>query len=236
LADGSTSNIHILAIDYRGFGLSTGSPTETGIIIDGIAAVNWAINVAKVPSSRIVILGQSLGTAVTAAVVERYAKEGVDFAGVVLVAGFTTLTELLPSYSIAGWLPILAPLKTSPALFRLWSNYIVDKWPSATRIANFVRLSKRVRLFIVHAKDDAEIPWTNAEGLFLAAANATTEKGMDFSLIEKMKSRNTVDMGDGAFISTWKSGNDKIIREEIVAYGRKLPDSPTSTHRANISL
>ncbi|EHL01817.1 hypothetical protein M7I_2170 [Glarea lozoyensis 74030] len=155
----------------------------------------------------------------TAAVVEHYAQEGVDFAGVVLVAGFTTLTELLPSYSIAGWLPILAPLKSSPALFRLWSNYVVDKWPSATRIANFVRLSKRVRLFIVHAKDDAEIPWTNAEGLFLAAANATTEKGMDVSLIQKMKSRNTVHMGDGAFISTWKSGNDKIIREEIVAYG-----------------
>jgi abhydrolase domain-containing protein 12 len=159
---------------------------------------------------------------VTAAVVEHYAKEGVDFAGVMLVAGFTALSDLLPNYSIAGWLPILSPLKSSSVLLRLWSHYIVDKWPSATRIANFVRLSKRVRLFIVHAKDDFEIPWTNAEGLFLAAANATTVKGMNFSLIEKMKLRNTINMGDGAFISTWKAGDDKIIREEIFAYGRKL--------------
>lgn len=179
------------------------------------------MNIAKVPPKRIVILGQSLGTAVTAAVVEHYAKQGVDFAGVVLVAGFTALSDLLPNYSIAGWLPLLSPLKSSPALFRLWSTYVVDKWPSATRIANFVRLSKRVRLFIIHAKDDFEIPWKNAEGLFFAAANATTENGMDRSLIEKMKARSTTDMGDGAFISTWKAGDDKIIREEIVAYGRE---------------
>jgi abhydrolase domain-containing protein 12 len=166
---------------------------------------------------------------VTAAVVEHYAQQGVDFAGVVLVAGFTSLTDLLPSYSIAGWLPILSPLKSLPVLLRFWSTYVVDKWPSATRIANFVRLSKRVRLFIVHAKDDFEIPWTNAEGLFLAAANATTKTGMDISLLEKMKLRNTIDMGDGAFISTWKSGDGKIIREEIVAYGRKFLIVRTTT-------
>jgi abhydrolase domain-containing protein 12 len=85
----NTSNIHILAIDYRGFGLSTGYPTELGLIIDGIAAVNWALEVAKVPADRIVIVGQSLGTGVAAGVVEHFAKEHVDFAGVVLVAGFT---------------------------------------------------------------------------------------------------------------------------------------------------
>ena len=148
---------------------------------------------------------------------------GIDFAGVVLIAGFTSLTELLPGYSIAGYAPLLAPLKSSPALLRLFSNYIVDKWPSATRLANFVRLSERVRLFIIHARDDYEIPWTHAEGLFAAAANATTDGGMDLGLLQKMKARTTIDMGDGAFISTWKAGGNKIIREEVVAYGREIP-------------
>lgn len=37
LSDGSTSNLHILTIDYRGFGFSTGSPTENGLITDGVA-------------------------------------------------------------------------------------------------------------------------------------------------------------------------------------------------------
>lgn len=222
MSDGSTSNIHILAIDYRGFGLSTGSPTEAGVITDGIAAVDWALNVAKVPSDRIVILGQSLGTGVTSAVVEHYAIKGVNFAGVVLVAGFMSMPELLPDYSIGGYLPVLSPLKSTPALLRFFNSHIVDKWPSTTRLANFVRLSKRVRLFIIHAKDDYEIPWAQSEGLFAAAANATTDGGMDIELLRKMKARTTIDMGDGAFISTWKAGEHKIIREEIVAYGRKF--------------
>lgn len=93
MSDGSTSNIHILAIDYRGFGLSTGFPTEDGLITDGVAAVDWALIVAQIPASRIVILGQSLGTAVTAGVVERFAQRGVDFAGVVLVAGKSCLAH-----------------------------------------------------------------------------------------------------------------------------------------------
>lgn len=138
-----------------------------------------------------------------------------------LVAGFTNLPSLLTTYSIAGWVPVLAPLGAAPKLYKLFTEYIVDKWPSAARLANFVRLSKRVRLFIVHSKDDYEIPWFQSEGLFAAAANATTEEGMDLKLMEKMKARSTIDMGDGAFISTWKAGGNKIIREEVVAYGRK---------------
>jgi len=211
--------IHILAIDYRGYGLSTGSPTENGLITDGIAAVDWAMNVAKIPSDRIVILGQSLGTAVVSAVAEHYALRGTDFAGVVLISGFTDMSTLLTSYSIAGWIPILSPLRPYPPLQKFFSSYVYDQWPSSTRLANFVRASKRVRLFIVHAKDDYEIPWHHSDGLFIAAANATTKHGMELGLLNKMKARNTINRDDGTFVSTWNSGDDKIIREELVGHG-----------------
>jgi abhydrolase domain-containing protein 12 len=214
--------LHILAIDYRGYGLSTGFPTEEGLITDGIAAVDWALKVANIPSDRIVILGQSLGTAVVTAVAEHYALQGTDFAGIVLVAGFTDMSTLLTSYSIAGWIPVLSPLRPFPPLQRLFSSYVYDQWPSSTRLANFVHVSKRVRLFIVHGKDDYEIPWHHSDGLFIAAADATTENGMDLSLLKAMKARNTVNMGDGTFVSTWKAGNDKTIREEIVGHGGKI--------------
>jgi len=179
------------------------------------------MRVAQVPADRIVILGQSLGTAVTIAVAELYAEKGVNFAGVVLVAGFTNLPSLLLEYSIGGYVPLLSPFKSYPVLWKLFSKYLVDTWLSTERLANFVRLSKRMRLFIIHAKDDYEIPWTQSEGLYAAAANATTDGGMDIALFEKMKARSTVDMGDGAFISIWKAGGDKVIRQEVVAYGRK---------------
>jgi abhydrolase domain-containing protein 12 len=261
LSEGSTSNIHILAIDYRGFGLSTGFPTEDGLITDGFAAVDWALSVAQVSASRIVILGQSLGTAVTAGVVERFAQRGVDFAGVVLVAGtsrsehleiaavfgsslgmflltekltigFTNIPDLLTKYSIAGYLPILSPIGPYPKLKKILRDHVVDAWPSDERIANFVRLSQKVRLFIIHSKNDPEIPWTESEALFAAAANATTDGGMEIELFKKMKARSTVDMGNGAFVSTWRTGDDKIIREEIVSYGRKFIFSRLHGHRS----
>jgi abhydrolase domain-containing protein 12 len=64
----SQPNTHVLTIDYRGFGHSTGSPTEAGLITDGVALVIWLLDVAKIHPERIVILGQSLGTAVASAV------------------------------------------------------------------------------------------------------------------------------------------------------------------------
>lgn len=221
LSDGSTSNIHILAVDYRGYGYSTGFPTEEGVIIDGVATVNWALNVAKIPADRIVLVGQSLGTAVTTAVAEHFVKQGTEFAGVVLVAGFESIPSLLPEYAIAGVLPVLAPLRLYPALLNLMTRVLVDKWYSAERLANFAKLSKRMRLFIIHSRDDPEIPWSQSQALFAAAANATTDGGMSVELFEKMKARSTIDMGDGTFISTWKAGENKIIRQEVVGHGRK---------------
>ncbi len=180
------------------------------------------MKVAQVPPERIVIVGQSLGTAVTSAVVERFAEQGTDFAGVVLVAGFTSIPNLLTWYSILGFIPILSPFRSHPALQNFLASYVVDKWPSETRIANVAKLSKKLRLFIIHSINDPEIPWTQSEGLFAAAANATTDGGMDLALFKKMKARSTIYMGDGSFISTWKAAGDKIIREEIVGHGRKF--------------
>lgn len=218
MSDGSTSHIHILAVDYRGYGYSTGFPTEGGVITDGIATVAWALEVAQIPPERIVIIGHSLGTAVSSAVAEHFALKGVEFAGIVLIAGFTDVPTLLTSYAIGGWIPILSPLRGYPSLQNIFRGYIVDKWPSIIRLANFVRISKRVRLFLIHAKDDHEIPYANSDALFAAAANATTS-GMDMDLLTKMKARTTVDMGNGAAMSTWTSGDDKIIREQVLSHG-----------------
>jgi len=221
LSDGSSSNIHILTVDYRGYGLSTGIPSERGVIVDAIATVDWAIKIARIPTNRIVILGHSLGTAISAAVVEHYVRHGTEFAGVVLVAPFTSMQSLLRTYSIGGLVPLLSPLKPYPALQKQFSSYLVGKWLSAERIANFVRLSRRVRLFIIHSKNDQIIPWTHSNALFASAANATVEGGMELELLNKMKARSTIEVGDG-FVSTWKAGTDTIITEEIVAYGREL--------------
>lgn len=54
LSAGQPGKIHVLAFDYRGFGRSTGSPSENGLILDALTVVDWAMNVARIPASRIV--------------------------------------------------------------------------------------------------------------------------------------------------------------------------------------
>jgi abhydrolase domain-containing protein 12 len=158
---------------------------------------------------------------VTSAVAEHYALLGTEFAGIILTAGFTDVPTLLLSYSIGGYVPILSPLRHYPALQNLFRGYVVDKWPSSTRLSNFVRVSKRVRLFLIHAKDDFEIPCRHSDALFLAAVDGIRGQ-IEGTPLSSVNSMNRIEFGDGAFIATFKEAGNKIIREQIVATGGKL--------------
>ncbi|KAF2765682.1 alpha/beta-hydrolase [Teratosphaeria nubilosa] len=182
----SQPNTHVLAIDYRGFGLSSGSPTEAGLIADGTALLDWLMNVVGVPPERIVILGQSLGTAVGSAVALNFAEPGsglipaeakesrepVVFKGVVLVAPFSSLPSLLLTYRIGGILPILLPLRPFPWLGGMLTAKVEDQWRTAERLAAYYRAvaatprllesgdgkgSKMGSLQIFHSRRDRDI-------------------------------------------------------------------------------
>src|ERR1700742_1199860 len=55
----------LLALSYRGYGGSTGEPSEDGLIRDARAAYDYAA--ARYPGKRIVLFGESLGTGVAVA-------------------------------------------------------------------------------------------------------------------------------------------------------------------------
>src|SRR5262249_31519292 len=55
----------LVALSYRGYGGSSGTPTETGLINDALAA--YAFTRARYPAERIVLWGESLGTGVAVA-------------------------------------------------------------------------------------------------------------------------------------------------------------------------
>jgi abhydrolase domain-containing protein 12 len=173
LSAGASDRIHVLAVDYRGYGLSTGFPTEEGVITDGIAMVKWALDVAKIPPERIALVGQSLGTAVAAAVAEHFSiNEHIDFAGVLLAAGFTSIPGLMMTYSLTGFVPTLLPLRLSPGLQAYFSRHFIDTWNTVERVANWVRHGKTVNLRIVHATNDRHIPWTHSTELLATSSTA----------------------------------------------------------------
>ena len=87
--------VNVLAVDYRGFADSTGTPSEAGLIQDGRAAFDWLLsNGAKVED--ILIVGHSLGTGVSSQLVAKLDAEGLAPRGVVLLAvGCSTLRTAL---------------------------------------------------------------------------------------------------------------------------------------------
>jgi fermentation-respiration switch protein FrsA (DUF1100 family) len=77
----------LVAIDYRGFGGSTGRPSEAGLLIDAETAYEFAA--ARYPATRIAVWGESLGTGVAVALaVER------PVGRLVLEAPFTSAVDL----------------------------------------------------------------------------------------------------------------------------------------------
>ena len=224
LSAGQPGKIHVLAFDYRGFGYSSGTPSESGLVLDALAVVGWAMNVAGIPSSRILIFGQSLGTAVSIAVSEHFALQSIPvvFAGTILVAPFVDVATLVSTYRVAGIVPLLAPLARFPLLSNYLQRFIRDDWLSKERIAQYVRANEangqKYRLTIIHAEDDYDIPWYHTQVIFWHAVNATERCGISYNDLEERKLRSKVEFGAAGSVMEWRTDNG-VIREEILKTG-----------------
>ncbi|PHH77365.1 hypothetical protein CDD80_693 [Ophiocordyceps camponoti-rufipedis] len=218
-----TSSYHLVSIDYRGYGHSTGAPTEDGLIQDAAALVDWALRTAAISPDRVVLLGHSLGTAVVSGIAERYARNGVEFAGIVLVAGFGDLKSLIGEYRIGGVLPLLGPFSLWPKLVRRLERFVVDNWPTSKRLASIVRhTKKRLRISLIHASNDRDIPCSEDDKLFRAAANETVGI-VDDAEFAAWKEQRTVRKRKDAFVTTWTAEPDIIVRQELFPYGGHDP-------------
>jgi len=224
LSAGDPNKIHVLTFDYRGFGRSKGTPTENGVREDAISVVQWALEVAKIPPSRIIIFGQSLGSAVNLAVAEHFALQSppVAFAGHVLIAPFVDAVTLMTTYQIAGTIPLLGPVASVPPLFDYLKRYLIHKWSNKDRIASYVHANEAhgipYNIAIIHAEDDYDIPWTHSQDLFWHAVNATKAKGVNRSELRQAKLERRLDLGAGGTSMIWTTETG-IIREQILKTG-----------------
>lgn len=224
LSAGQPKKIHVLTFDYRGFGRSPGTPSERGLCLDAIAVVEWAIEVAGIPPSRILIFSQSLGTAVTLAVSEHYALQSppIVFAGAILVAPFVDVATLVATYRIAGSIPLLSPLARFPLLFNYLNTFIKDKWLSKDRIATYIRANEangeKYRLTMIHAVDDYDIPSHHTEAVYWHAINAAVPRGITYDELEEAKLESRKFLGAAGTVMEWRT-QVGVIREEILQTG-----------------
>ncbi|MGH8671880.1 MAG: alpha/beta hydrolase [Burkholderiales bacterium] len=79
----------VLIFDYRGYGLSQGSPTEQGTYLDAQAMWHYLTQQRNVPAQQIVFFGESLGGAVAAWMAARSTPRAL-----ILLASFTSIPDM----------------------------------------------------------------------------------------------------------------------------------------------
>lgn len=78
-----------LILDYRGYGRSSGAPSEAGMYRDARAAYQWLITTRRIHPDRIVVYGESLGSAVAV-----HLAAEARTAGVIVESGFTSVPDI----------------------------------------------------------------------------------------------------------------------------------------------
>ncbi|CAF0801889.1 unnamed protein product [Adineta ricciae] len=149
---------HIIAMDYRGYGDSTGKPTVSGIVAD----VTHVFNVIRrvCPDNPIVIWGHSMGTGVSLWTAFHLFENKTLVkkpAGLVLEAPFYNLVEALISY------PVTRVFKINPYFMKAALDSLAElklEFPN-NEIISFLPLP----IIIIHSEDDAIIPYHHAQSL-----------------------------------------------------------------------
>ncbi|KAI9697646.1 MAG: hypothetical protein M1836_004596 [Candelina mexicana] len=87
---------HILMLEYRGYGRSTGTPEEKGLMVDAQTGLDYIREREGTKDSKIIVYGQSLGGAVSIRLVAQN-QDAQDIKGLILENTFTTMRKLIPS-------------------------------------------------------------------------------------------------------------------------------------------
>jgi len=133
-----------LIVDYRGFGKSSGTPSEAGTYRDAEAAWEHLRHARLAQPRDVVIAGESLGAAVAT-----WLAAEVSPRAVLLFSTFTSVTDL--GAQVYWFLPV-----------RLLSRMGYDN------LANLKRI--RAPVFIAHSRDDDIVPFAHGRRLYEAAA------------------------------------------------------------------
>ncbi|GAA6011852.1 hypothetical protein JCM10207_004266 [Rhodosporidiobolus poonsookiae] len=151
-----------LIIDYRGFADSSRHPppSEEGLLIDARTAWDYVTREKGVKPENVVIMGQSLGTGVSAGMAARLAEEGISPRALILVAPFSSIAALLETYRLGNFIPILSPLRNFPWLLNAFLQLLRTKFNTHSVIESIT-----CPILILHAQDDPVIPFSHSRML-----------------------------------------------------------------------
>jgi uncharacterized protein len=128
-----------LIIDYRGYGQSTGRPSEKGTYRDAEAAWHWLTDKRGLRPEDIVLFGESLGGAVAAWLASRVKPRAL-----VLASTFTSVPDL--GAQLYPFLPV-----------RWMSRFSYDTRAALEEVS--------VPVLVAHSRDDDIVPFSHGQAL-----------------------------------------------------------------------
>ncbi len=130
-------------VDYRGYGDSTGTPSEEVTYLDAEAAWEWLTAKRGIAPRDIVLFGESLGGGVATWLALRHTP-----CAVVLASTFTSIPDM--AENLYPWLPV-----------RFLARVHYDNLERVARIG--------APILIMHSRDDEIVAYRHAQRLFAAA-------------------------------------------------------------------
>ena len=140
--------LNVLAVDYRGYGESSGNPSEQGLYDDARAGYEYLRSAQQVPAERIIVYGYSLGSGIAVDLASKVAA-----AGLILEGSYTSISDVGQEHY--PYVPV-----------RLMAG---NRFDSGSKI----RRAAMPKLFI-HARDDKTIPIRFGRSLFDLAPEPRT--------------------------------------------------------------
>ncbi|KAK1905562.1 Lysophosphatidylserine lipase ABHD12 [Dissostichus eleginoides] len=148
----SALGYHVLVPDYRGFGDSTGEPTEAGVTTDALYVYNWVKE--RSGDSLVVIWGHSLGTGVATNAAVKLHEQGRSFDGVILEGAFNTKGHEMPIFTwVNSW------------------NFITGGFQALDTYSQIQGKKKRL-YFLLKKKDDHLTPIQTVQEMYEVAVRA----------------------------------------------------------------
>ena len=133
----------VLIIDYRGYGMSTGTPSEFGTYLDAEAAWQYLIQERGITPDHIVVFGRSLGAGIAANLAANHPSGAL-----ILESAATAIPDL--AAELYPWLPARWLIRFRYDIL----GYLTDI---------------QQPLLVVHSREDEIIPIHHGERLFRAA-------------------------------------------------------------------
>ena len=133
----------VLIFDYRGYGDSTGKPSEEGTYLDAMAAWRYLRDERGIAADRIVVFGRSLGGAVAT-----HLATQVDAAALYIESAFTSAPAM--ASRVFPFLPS-----------RLLCRFRYDSLAAMSNLQGPV--------VVAHSPEDTTIPFMHGQKLFAAA-------------------------------------------------------------------